>query len=98
MTFTLMKINGEKVPNPEKPGKFKWNAPIDADGERHSCNSSYKGMKSLTCMYCDMKPCICRYEHCPLCAEHFGWFIVSQNKLSKHLKQGCHYDIHGQPK
>jgi hypothetical protein len=97
MTFTAKMKDGEPVPNPEKPGKFLWNPPVDADGERHNCNPSYKGMKVENCMYCGKKPCVCKYEHCPFCAEHFGWFIISEKKLAIHLKRGFHYDIHGQP-
>ena len=95
MTFTMMKINGEKVPNPEKPGKFKWNPPVDADGERHQCNSSYKGMKKTNCIYCGELKCICTYTSCPLCEGPFGYFRNGDGSLSKHLKEGYHYDIHG---
>ena len=96
MTFTVKKDDaGNKIENPEKPGKFKWNPPVGEDGEIHRCQGKYSAKVNSNCKWCGNRICKCKHTHCPLCAGHFGWFRDCTGELSIHLKQGTHYDNHG---
>jgi hypothetical protein len=93
ITFTVKTEKGKKIPNPEKPGKFKWNPPVDEDGERHSCGG-YK-TKKLPCSYCQQWKCACTHTKCHGCGINFGWFRDGTGDYGQHLKEGGHYDNHG---
>ena len=91
ITFTAKLENGKPIPNPEKPGKFKWNPPTDADGEIHRCGQK-KYNYDRSCQHCHKNICVCKHTHCEKCNVVYGWFRDCTDELEQHILKGIHYE------